>query len=580
MNDLESPLVVAGRRLWTNTLLHRLAITLAVAAGIALVLMAATKVSPAVVVPWMWVGPALVVVAAIVATLLAHRARLSRARVALVVDERLDLRERLTTALHCRGRDDAFAQAAVEDARVAIGDPKFSAALRRRFPVQAPRQWYVAPLLALLTAGAAALPSTDLFSSQKEQEIQQASDEVRKSVDAALTDVMKQVDESEALKNELGDALGDMTKEGQDPKALKTPDQLRRDAIKKMTDLNQKLDDLINGEKGKTSDALKDALSQIKPPDEGPGKELAESLAKGDFSAAQKALEDMQKKLEQGQMNAQEKQQAQQQMADMAKQLEQLAEQKKNLEEALKQAGLDPQLANNAQALQEQVQNNQNLNQQQKQQLQQMAQAQQQACKMCQGMGQACKNMAQQMAQNGQLGQGNQQMQQMLNDAEMLNEMLKQAQAASKNCQGQCKGMGQGLAMQQPQQKNQGQGMGNWGMGAGGDAPKAPTPTGAKAVKENTKTQENAEIIAKQFIQGEPVVGEAKAKLTRVAAEVTQTYEEGLSEESVNPKYRDAHKRFFGEMKRRVEATQQKTDQAAPTAPPASDAPAAGGAAK
>ena len=48
--------------------------------------------------------------------LMARRARLSESAIAALIDERLQLRDRVSTALHCMGREDPFAQAALADA--------------------------------------------------------------------------------------------------------------------------------------------------------------------------------------------------------------------------------------------------------------------------------------------------------------------------------------------------------------------------------------------------------------------------------------------------------------------------------
>jgi hypothetical protein len=581
MRDLSDFLSIAARRIVATMFLARASVTLAAGAGAALGLVLATKSIPSFEVAWMWVGPMLALAALVAAGMWTYRARPTPARVALTIDERLDLRERLTTALYCLKRDDAFAQAAVEDAVVLIRNPKTAEALKRRVRVAPPSHWYAAPLLALAAAGASALPAFSFFGAGEAAQVEQAAQEARDQKDAVLAEVERQLEESAALREELAATMGDLTKEGQDPRALQTPEQIKRDAIKRMTELNQRLEELLDGEKAKTADALKDAMSQLKPPEDGPAKELAEAMAKGDFAGAQQALQELQKKLEEGKLNDEQKKQLQQQMQNLADQLDKLAQQQKALEDALKQAGLDPQLAGNPQALEQAMQNNPNLNQQQKQQIQQMADAQKQACQMCQGMGAACQNMAQQMAQGGQGmkdGQAAQQLSKMLSDAEMMEEMLKQASACQGACQKGCNGMGQGLALQQQlQQQNQmGNGMGNRGIGRGGNAPIAPTPTGAKAQKENTKFQENAEIIAKQFIQGEPIIGEAKTKLEKVSAQVDETYEEGLSEDAVNPRYREAHRRYFSEVKSRLDKAKNQAgskpqDAAKPAEKPASE---------
>jgi hypothetical protein len=63
----------------------------------------------------MWVAPSLASQPSL-AAIAATRVNRPTEQLALEVDTQLNLREKLSTALHCRHRDDPFAQAAVEDA--------------------------------------------------------------------------------------------------------------------------------------------------------------------------------------------------------------------------------------------------------------------------------------------------------------------------------------------------------------------------------------------------------------------------------------------------------------------------------
>lgn len=546
MNDIRSLLKIATRRLEMGSLLHWLHLAAVVAAVVAIVLMIVDRLPGSPLVPWLWVGPGLGVLTAVIAFVLWQRHRRDEAAVALTVDERLDLREKLSTALHCEQRDDVFARAAVEDAVRVAKDPRSRELLKRRVPIAAPKGWWASPLLVLLALGISQLGQADLFAKDQPDQpaIQQAKAEMEQSIEA----ISKAMEQSPELASELADLMPELSKDGNDPNALKTPEDIRRNAIKKVSELNKRLEDIINGEKGKTAESLEKALEQLKTPQDGVAKELAEALAKGDFAKAQEALKDLMEKAQAGNLDDAQKQQLAEQLQNIAEQLNQLAQQQKQLEQALQQAGLNPQLAQNPQALQQAIQQAQNLNQQQKQQLQQMAQAQQQAAKMCQGLGQACQNMAQGL-QNGdmaQMGQGGQKACQMMGDMEMLQQMLMQAQAMANQCQGQCNKMGQGMG--QSQAMMPGGGMGQRGIGAGGVAPTAQTPFGTKLEKSPTKQTNEGDVIARQYIQGEQIVGESKAKLRAVVAENMQGIDEALAEEQVPVKYHDTQKHYFGEL--------------------------------
>jgi hypothetical protein len=548
--------------------LDRAHVVALVIASLALLLMIADRATAAAFVPWLWVGPTLAGLAGIAALIWWARRRPSEFQVALAVDDRLDLRERISTALHCQGRDDSFAQAAMEDAVNVARDARTHEQVRRRFAVNPPRRWWISPLLIAATVLVSLLPQFNLFA--REPENTEALDAARHDSQQAIEVVTKAIEESPELKNELGDLLDQATQEGTDMTPLR-PEEIKRDALKKVTDLQKRLDELLHGEKGKTADALEKALEQLKLPENGVGKKLAEDLAKGNFQGAMKAMEELQKQLEKGELSQQQKEQLAEQLQNMAEQLNQLAQQQNQLAQALKQAGLDPQLAQNPQALQQALQNNPNLNQQQQQQLQQMAQAQQAAQQMCQGMGQAMGQMAQglQQGQMGQFQQGNQQMGQMLNDMEAMQQLLQQAQAAANACQGQCQGLGQGLNQQMAQQP--GGAFGGPGIGAGGKAPVAPTPTKTKIEQAKSNTTSDGDIIARIYVQGENFKGEAKKKLTpSQLSEHIEGFDEAVLEDQLPRKYHEAQKHYFSDQ------LPKRVGTPPPSAKPDTGEPAAG----
>ena len=552
MNEIRSLLKTARTRLETSALLDRLHWVAIVAAAIALALMIADRLPAQAFVPWIWVAPALAGVAAVIGLMWWQHRRATEQHVAVVVDERLDLREKLSTALCVQGRDDAFAQAAIEDAVSAARDPRTQELVRRRFKIEPPRLWWISPLLVLCAIMISFIDPLNLFAKDRidQQQVQQAKLEAEQAVDA----IVNTIKESPQLEKELSEMIGEMSKDGTDPNApLKKPEDIKRDALKKATDIQKKLDEILNGEKGKTAEAMEQALSQLqKPEQDGEAKELADAMATGDFQKAEQAIKNLMAKLEQGQLTPEQKQAAAEALEEIAKQLEELAKQQQQLEQALKQAGMDPNLANNPQAMQQAIQNAQNLNEQQKQELMQMAQAQQAAAQMCQGMAGACKNMAAGMnGQQGKAGQGAQQAGQMLNDMEALKQLLQEARLAQGQCQGQCQGLGQNLAMRQ------GGAFGPRGQGRGGKAPIAPTPTGTKETKADVNTVDG-DIIAKTLFEGQQVRGESKAEIVKVIEQERKGFDEGQQDEATHRKYQEAQQHYFGELEKLTKALQEE----------------------
>ncbi len=580
MAEIRSILSIAARRLAISSLLGRLHGALVLLAIVALALLAAERVGPRLFIPWPWVLPALAAAALAVAIPLWYRARRSDVEVAVEVDDRLDLREKLSTALFVRDRVDPFAQAAVQDAVAAARDPRTRELVRRKFPVTSPPRWWIGPLLVLAAAGAWFIPPQDIFARQPDDET--LVGQTVRDRDDAIEAVLEPIERNPELRGEFSDLLGELSDKGTDPEALRTRQDVQRDAVKKLTDLNRRLDEIVNGPKGKTADSVEKALEQLRAPDDGPAKDLTEALARGDFKAAKEALDKVLAKASKG--TDEERKQLAQQLKDVAAQLEQLAQQQQQVEDLLRNAGMNPQLAQNPQALQQAIQDNPNLNEQQKQQLQQMMEAQQAAGQMCQGLGQGLGQMAQGMMQGGageagQGGQASQNMGDQLNEMEALQQMLQEARAAMEAAQGQCQGIGQGLGMEQAMQEwLQGRGaFGGPGQGEGGQAPVTPTPTGTKTVKSPTPTTAG-DIIARQFIDGPQIVGESRAEIKQVTGAVSEGYEEALGEDQLPRKYHEAHLHYFGELKKLVEAVQQKAaDAEEPAAPPAEPAKPADG---
>lgn len=565
MDDLRGLIRIASRRLTLSRVI--VASTIAVLASMVAVLVwvAISKGVPVLTIPW-WIAVGVIGIAVVVAVLMAlfHRGR-DDVSVAVAVDQRLGLNERFATAIQVANREDPFAVAAVADAAGTAHEPGMARRIRQAFRPEPPRGWWLTPLVALLLVFTwIFIPQGNLFASEESDTVEVA--EARSESDAQLDGIIEAIEENPLLAEEMADIIDSMQEDvdgfGAEDDS-QTVEDVRREAIRKASEMQERLEEMLNGENASMENALRENLEGLNAPKEGDpdAAELAEALKKGDFSAAKAALENLAKKMEEGALDPEKEKALKKQLEDLAKQLEDLAKQQKALEEQLKQAGLDPDLAKNPEALKQAIQNSQNLNEQQKQQLQKQAQAQQAACKACQGMGKACQQMAEGMGQQGQQGQqgeqGQQQMSEMLSDLEAMQQMLQQAQQAASQCQGACEGLGKGLsqwAASLPNQKKASDGgMGQWGQGQGGNAPIAPTPTASKIEKEKVEVR-SGDIIARQLIEGEQVVGEAKARLRQLSNKISRGFEEGVQDEPVPPHLREVHKRYFGELQKRIDA--------------------------
>ena len=62
------------------------------------------------------------------------------------------------------------------------------------------------------------------------------------------------------------------------------------------------------------------------------------------------------------------------------------------------------------------------------------------------------------------------------------------------------------------------------------------------------------------FFDGPNIVGESVAQLRPVNVAVSEGFDEAQAEEQIPPKYVEAHKHYFGELKKRVEAKEKTVD--------------------
>jgi hypothetical protein len=285
-----------------------------------------------------WAGAGgLTVAATLLAFLLAIRRVPRPTDVALAVDQRCGLAERVTTFLSLTPAEmhspAGLALSADVAERVAALD------IRSRFPVRL--SWRAA----LVPVGAAALALVAFFCELPPGVASGDSDKDRQQAAAAL-DIEQKVQElrKKGLKKDRPpDASRDKELEDAWNKLLDKQIDLNdkekvREQTRAMRSLEEKIRDRAQDLRPQVekSQALARELRKLDPldptgkkldPKEGPAREAMEALAKGDLDKAQEALEKLEKKLRQGKLDKQQTQQLQQQLEDLQPRLQQLASQ-------------------------------------------------------------------------------------------------------------------------------------------------------------------------------------------------------------------------------------------------------------
>ncbi len=474
--------------------------------------------------------------------------RPSRMQTALLIDKRLALKERFSTALAMSASEEPFILAAKDEAEQVAE----SVNLKRHFLIRPSRCWlYVVGAWLIVGGIATFMPSLDLFGrdaqqrahEQQQTQLAQAKDEVRQ-VTTRVQIVVRQLGELQT------DA--DLAALGQVPTGA-NPEQLRRQAIRKLGDISKKIGE--NSERLGSVKAMQQMLKRLRSNPEVFSQELYQALAKGKLGRAANIIRQMQEELNQGKVPEQQRQALAEQLANLGKQLEKLAQKESLLQEELERAGLDKQLAKlNLRDLRKALEKL-NLTDEQIVELLQKASA-------CKSAGAACKGLGQAM---GGLGGGMgglssdelAELVEQLDSLEALSQELALIEASLDEIdraicalgQGGCKGgncSGHGPYRKGPV-LSQGGGTGGPGRGYGprntdeqGDASFKKTRVDNKAAK--------GPVIASWYFKGPQLKTEARREFADIVQASKDGAAEAISENQIPRKYEESIKQYFGQL--------------------------------
>lgn len=350
-SPIETRVRQARRRLLTQALLNRLGVAWGCALALGLVWF---LVEPAAVpgakpyLKWAVLG-GLAAVGTVLAIWLARRAAPSSLAAALAIDQRFDLKERVTTALSLSSHDQSSpaGQALLADTNSKLE----RVAVAGKFPVQIGWRALFLPAQSLAIALLALYPPPILTtiagggSKQDEEQAKRDEEKIAQQKQATPRTFIKppavRENKSEDLRQleaELEKLYAEHNKEtGRDPDK---PDQVRErqeriaaveDRLKKreqeMAEKFQKLQDQMS----KMTD-----LDQGEARHEGPGKEFEQALAKGDLKKAQDEMDKLQKKAKEKKLDPKEQEQLKKQLDDLDKKVEQITREQKEKEKKIK----------------------------------------------------------------------------------------------------------------------------------------------------------------------------------------------------------------------------------------------------
>jgi len=533
------------RRRWSvNILLEQLAL-MAMLAGTATALAVLTERALALRFVAGWHLAAGGAIAAVAAAGLWLRRRPSPIQAALLLDERLATRERFSTALAVARSEDPFAAAACEEAHRAAEDVR----LGKHFPVCFTRRWLWAAAAWTAFAACLLLPEMDLFGhgaeraqlQKKAQELAQAKAQVVEKI-APIQSRIEQLGDK-ALAEDLA-SLDDLDKSLQ-------ADDLKRQAIRKLSDLDKKLSELQQAPEVQAVQELESMLRRLKGDRGDLDQQLTHALAAGDFDKAGKILEDLKERLEAGKLTQEQREALARQLENLARQMAELAADKKALEDALKQAGCDSKLANLSPDQLRKALKDAGLSEEQIKKIMDKAQAQQIAQMKCKSLGKSLGKCAGGLCEGTGAGAAGEMAGTLeeLDNLEAMKDRMKLVKATQEEIdaaiallgQGQCagglcQGNGPGNPNGPPQQA--------WGnRDTGGDEPTNTAKTGVA----NQDTEEGP-IVASTYVKGPQIKGTSKRDYQAVVAAAKDRAAEAVSENKVPRQYQSAVKDYFDEM--------------------------------
>ena len=471
----------------------------------------------------------------------------------LLVDEKLRLKERMSTLIAFDASNDIFAQAACREATEKIKQIN----LQQHFSISFSKNWFYS-LGMWLTVGLliAFFPQYDLLGYlQNEQEQIKQAQEIElaeKTVELATGSVklaVKQLGNTD-LESEL-QTLEAMSSE-------QSPEAVKRQAIQKLGNLSDRIKQLESGLNADALEITKTMLKQLKPASDAFSQKLQQAMAQGDWGLARDMVRQFQKQLEQGQMSEEQKQQLSKQLGDLAKQLEQIAAQNKFLEDELSKYGLDKKLATLSENELRKMLEKQALSPEQIERLMQKFSACKAGCISCSGLAKAMAACS-----NGAAGLGADELSDLaaqLTDMEAFEQQINLMRASlaeienAMNClgQGMCQGPGAKGPWRPGDSNRNGSGTGGPGKGFGPVDKDADGQTTTKATKLRNQDRQG-QIVASWYFKGEQIKGESSKELDQMIQAAKDNAAEAISDNEIPRRYEESVKIYFGGLEESVE---------------------------
>jgi hypothetical protein len=345
---LQQQLKRACRRLWVQAWLNRLIAWWS--GGIALAIMwllvqPLLLHSPPRWLAWAVAGSILSLMTIAASVVTAFKAP-SGLTAALALDEKFDLRERVTTSVTLASEQagSPAGKALVADANEHIRKLDVVA----RFPIRITKRAAILPALVAVLALVAVFyaPSRDSRAAAMADKDGKEPPSNASQIDQKMASLKRKTESEPRMPREKSEDLKQLEAELERiaNRPRETKDQLR-ERIKEMTALEETMKNRERELADRTRN-LKQQLQRLdqlsgKESSEGPAKDLQKALAEGRLDKASQEIERLTKRLQENKLSVKEKEQLKRQLEDLQKKLERLAKQT-DKENRLRQANLDP----------------------------------------------------------------------------------------------------------------------------------------------------------------------------------------------------------------------------------------------
>ncbi len=620
MNPIQQIIASARRRLLLQSLLDW-AGRLVLAGCVAALGLLLAEHFLAVPMSW-WLDAGLGLLIVLLVPILVLLGRPDDARVASLVDQRAQLKDRVASALYAQGLGNVpMAHQVVEDAARVAGQVHVPSTFRLR----PGGSWLAIPPVILAGVLVFFFLPQDLLGLGRARRQAALEQQAQRQAEAAARDevvravnVVRQIEppreagQPDSDLTKLNEQLADITRQD-----LSSP-RMRQEAVDRLAQVSERLGQQADA-KQKLVETMQAALSRLDTGQPGPADRFADALRRGDYPAAARELDRLAREVQN--MSGPQKQQMMGQLQNLASQLAQMAQQQQaqaqqtqqQMQQSLQNAGLSGQAAQQVAQAAQKGASTQQLQQQLQQQgmsasqAQQMAQQLQQQNQQQQGrsrQGQSCNSMSQSLQQMAQglksgnggqcssaAGQGSQQLQQLAQMQQQLQQMRmaqQQAQqAAQRLSQGQFGGQGMGaggpsggqaggqsgggqMSFLHNFQPGQNQRMGGNGVGGGIGSEPGGNPIGAERRLRGVQSEAQGDIgqgegrvIASWLGPGQAGRGDPKVNFNKAVTEARADAEKALTDDWVPRQYYQSIKNYFDQLPQSPDQVQKS----APSAP-------------